>query len=690
MRTNLLAVCVAILSVGFAQAQSSTPDSQELVGHFLSRTGATLAFREVDLPKAVYHDLMVPLSAERRVAAAKIAVNEAAKFPPGFLGKVGIKAIGVFASCASNNGDGFRPYDKELKGYRYYGIYNGHDAIAAAYYTDGQLPLTFHHEIFHHIDALTDRPGQEDLRWTQILDGRNLYPAAQIDAADLALLKKVSKGVVLTDAVSAYAAKNPAEDKAETARHLMSTLPDSLVQIAEQPKLPGSQRILHVLDKYRRVLDGKGPTLDWFVDVALGRQDKSAVRAIASAATTPDARQLAAQLQSYAAGQSGAGDDEARRLLISAEGLAAKKLPPRDGAELTQASAAATSRLLKSRIAPSDNDRRFTVMGREDANGVNWTLRNDIANFGNDAARLAAIARWSGKNSDELARTQLANLRLLSRFYVFIATNWPVSEGTQRLFDQTRDRFALALPGDQAALTERLRGIDLRELAEQITPDGEFLPHDNAYMKKVDEEIRDPRLRAVIRRVQPACVRLGNGSGICISADGKILTAAHVPGRLNAKLSAEFPDGQKFTVKCTAIDAEHDLAICTITTEARLPLATVAKNSPVAGTPVVCIGQPGTQTPSGKPTGYEPFHVSTGQIRGIVGDPLGSQNLGRTKHDAWTYWGHSGSPLFDENGQIVALHNSWDSTTAMRHAVTHQAIVRFLKENGFAAAKNSK
>lgn len=686
MRARLLAVYVAILSVGVAQAQSLSPNSQELVERFAARTGAKLVFREVDLPKGVYHDLMVPLTAERRVAAAQIAVNEAAKFPPGFLGKIGIKGIGVFASCASKTGDGFRPYDAELKGYRYYGIYNGHDGVAAAYYTNGQLPLTFHHEIFHHLDALTDPPDREDLRWAQILDGRNLYPAAQIGAADLALLKKVSKGVVLTDTVSAYAAKNPAEDKAETARHLMSALADSLVQVAEQPKLPGSQRILHVLDKYRRVLDGKGPTLEWFVDVALGRQNKPAADNVANVANAPDARQLAAQLQSYATGQSGAGDDEVRRLLISAEGLAAKKLPQRDGAELTQASAAATSRLLKSRIAPTNNDRRFVVMGREDADGVNWTLRADIANFGNDATRLATIARWSGKNSEELARTQLANLRLVSRFYVFIAANWPVSEGTQRLFEQTRDRFALALPGDRAALTERLRGIDLRDLADQITPDGEFLPHDNPYMKKIDEEIRDPRLRAVIRRVQPACVRLGNGSGVCISADGKILTAAHVPGKLNAKLSAEFPDGQRFTVKCTAIDEEHDLAICSITKDARLPFATVAKKSPVTGTPVVCIGQPGTQTPSGKPTGYEPFHVSTGQIRGFVGDPLGSQNLGRTKHDAWTYWGHSGSPLFDENGQIVALHNSWDSTTAMRHAVTHQAIAKFLKENGVAAA----
>ena len=90
------------------------------------------------------------------------------------------------------------------------------------------------------------------------------------------------------------------------------------------------------------------------------------------------------------------------------------------------------------------------------------------------------------------------------------------------------------------------------------------------------------------------------------------------------------------------------------------------------------VGQPGTRTPGGEPTGYQPFHVSVGQIRGFLDDRNGDQGLGRTKHDAWTYWGHSGSPLFDAQGDIVALHNSWDSETAMRHAVTWEAITAFI------------
>ena len=37
-------------------------------------------------------------------------------------------------------------------------------------------------------------------------------------------------------------------------------------------------------------------------------------------------------------------------------------------------------------------------------------------------------------------------------------------------------------------------------------------------------------------------------------------------------------------------------------------------------------------------------------------------------HSCWTYWGHSGAPLFNEAGQVVALHCAWDERTGMRQA----------------------
>lgn len=68
--------------------------------------------------------------------------------------------------------------------------------------------------------------------------------------------------------MSKYAAKNENEDQAETARYFMTTLADSLVQVMEQPDLPGSQRILDLLERYRAA-GSPGPGVDWFVDLAL-------------------------------------------------------------------------------------------------------------------------------------------------------------------------------------------------------------------------------------------------------------------------------------------------------------------------------------------------------------------------------------------------------------------------------------
>ena len=49
------------------------------------------------------------------------------------------------------------------------------------------------------------------------------------------------------------------------------------------------------------------------------------------------------------------------------------------------------------------------------------------------------------------------------------------------------------------------------------------------------------------------------------------------------------------------------------------------------------------------------------------------------QHSCWTYWGHSGAPLFDEQGCLVGLHNSWDEDDdGQRHGVDWERIVTFV------------
>lgn len=323
------------------------------------------------------------------------------------------------------------------------------------------------------------------------------------------------------------------------------------------------------------------------------------------------------------------------------------------GPTLTAAADAAV-RALQQRVAP---DGAFVVWGAGGSGG-NTTLRDDVARFGAVAAQVGAVAtRLRTPAADRAAAA--ARLRaLLVRYHDFIAARWPISATTERAFADAQREIDRALAAPAAAPSNR-------------------------YLAKVDAAIADPAWRAAIRAVQPAVVKLGGGSGVNLDPRGTILTAAHVVDAVGTRVTVRFPDGREYAGTCTHLDDELDLAIVSLRGARDLPAAALAAAAPRRGDDVVAIGQPGTRTPDGEATGYQPWHVSVGTLRGFrAGARTGEQHLGRAKHDAWTYWGHSGSPLFDRAGAIVALHNSWDSKTAMRHAVTWEAMVAFLADAG--------
>jgi len=283
----VLGLSVLVLIPSFAPAGEPPKESLcQLEKAFTDYCGSRLVFTTQDLPEGSYHDRMPPLDEAGRLRAARIALREIRKLPPHYLEKTGLKAVGLFAACISHQGDGFRPYDELLKGYRFFGIYNGKNAVAAAYYNDAQLPATLHHEIFHHVDATLQGQTRftvnfvRDERFQAAVSGVERYPPLRLAEADLAELRKRSKGHVLEKTVSPYADKSVGEDKAETARYLMMTLPDALVQMATRPELAGTQRLLHVLHKYQQAIPD-GPDAAWFVSVALGRSQENKPNAAA-------------------------------------------------------------------------------------------------------------------------------------------------------------------------------------------------------------------------------------------------------------------------------------------------------------------------------------------------------------------------------------------------------------------------
>jgi hypothetical protein len=194
------------------------------------------------------------------------------------------------------------------------------------------------------------------------------------------------------------------------------------------------------------------------------------------------------------------------------------------------------------------------------------------------------------------------------------------------------------------------------------------------------------------------------GTAVCVDAAGWILTCAHCFGESEEEWMAHRKkwlitySGVEVEVECIVWDARRDLALGRIVCVegvdvpdvfafVSLPPSSLESPELYIRTPILCIGQPGADDlESAKPrkTDYALVEISEGKLRGLIpnADPQDNSEIGTLKHDAWTYWGHSGAPLLcRETGSLLGLHSSWDDETAMRHGVPLVAIREFLMEH---------
>ncbi len=191
------------------------------------------------------------------------------------------------------------------------------------------------------------------------------------------------------------------------------------------------------------------------------------------------------------------------------------------------------------------------------------------------------------------------------------------------------------------------------------------------------------------------------GTAVCIDKYGWILTCAHCFGESEEEYESTNKrkwllsyTGLAVQVECRVWDAKRDLSLLKVVTvessggktgdRPMFQAVLLSWTSPTPKMPIFCIGQPGRddlESTSERKTKYNLVEISYGTFRGIVKgvDPQDTSEIGTLKHDAWTYWGHSGAPLLKEaDGTLVGLHSSWDDQTAMRHGVPQIAIREFL------------
>ena len=146
------------------------------------------------------------------------------------------------------------------------------------------------------------------------------------------------------------------------------------------------------------------------------------------------------------------------------------------------------------------------------------------------------------------------------------------------------------------------------------------------------------------------------GSGVVVSEDGIVLTAAHVCESPGMKVVFHFPDGTTATGMTLGTDHDLDAGLMKIDGHGKWPFVPVGDTQTLKeGDWVLALGHPG---------GFD-------QARSIVAR-LGSV-LRKTptmmQTDCTLIGGDSGGPLFDMNGRVIAIHSRISTSTAENYHV---------------------
>jgi S1-C subfamily serine protease len=151
----------------------------------------------------------------------------------------------------------------------------------------------------------------------------------------------------------------------------------------------------------------------------------------------------------------------------------------------------------------------------------------------------------------------------------------------------------------------------------------------------------------------------GVGSGFIYSADGYILTAAHVVEGAS-QITVTLPDGRAFKGTVAASNPTLDVAVVKIAASG-LPTIAIGKSADLR------IGQ--TVMAIGDPLGEYPGSVTVGIVSGLdrsvtVADEVTRQArdlTGLVQTDAAINQGNSGGPLIDASGAVIGIVNAGSS-----------------------------
>jgi serine protease Do len=136
----------------------------------------------------------------------------------------------------------------------------------------------------------------------------------------------------------------------------------------------------------------------------------------------------------------------------------------------------------------------------------------------------------------------------------------------------------------------------------------------------------------------------GTGSGVIVSEDGLVMTAAHVSTAVGKKVTIIMPDGTKLKAETLGLMAATDAALIQIIEEGEYPFVEVNKlDEPELGDWIFSLGHSG---------GFNKERGSVARLARLV--RIANTTI---QTDGTLIGGDSGGPLFDMEGKLIGIHS---------------------------------
>ena len=197
-------------------------------------------------------------------------------------------------------------------------------------------------------------------------------------------------------------------------------------------------------------------------------------------------------------------------------------------------------------------------------------------------------------------------------------------------------------------------------------------------LRRIEEE--QARLRAVCEEVKRAYVFFGQGSGVCISPDGWVLTNFHVSGDRDGQ-RVRMTGGKAYTADVIGFDPYGDVALCKIRDGKELPFRELGDSDALrVGQAVIAVGNP-FLLGNGS---WEPTitHGIVSALHRYMDNPGYSDAI---QTDAQINPGNSGGPLIAMDGKVVGINGRIDIrrftnrvNTGIGYAIPARQIERYL------------